>query len=539
MKIRRGLPVAVLFAAACSYQSSLDLTCEPGQTQAGRVCEDGFWVNELDDLDGSVPDDVAVLPDQDTPPEDTGGQDVGCVPETNAQLCEAAGAQCGSITVTDRCGATITVACGTCTAPDVCESDNQCSCTPETPAQFCERLGKSCGPVTDIDNCGVSQQYHCGECEGGVDCGSQSPNVCGCPCNIDGICYPEGTKNPANPCEACVPETSATAWSVTAGAACSDGDACTVDDACSAAGVCEGAAKDCSCGAPGTTHCDSFDAGCATGTCDPANGNCVATTATNGTACTADALACTTDQCVNGSCTATIAATSCLIAGACYADGATNGPCEVCEPASDDRNWSVAIGAACNTDNLSCTSQSCNASGQCDASINAGTCLVDGVCYAAGDPSPLVECEVCDPATSQTTFSASDGGSCDDGRACTTGDVCLSGSCGFMSLASDTCLISGACYQSGDANPNGSLFCLSCDPATESRDWSVDAGTCFIGGDCIADGAADPGNPCQACDADTSQTSYTSAANGTNCGSGCDCQAGVCLKKSDGSACGG
>jgi hypothetical protein len=61
-------------------------------------------------------------------------------------------------------------------------------------------------------------------------------------CLIDGGCYPDGALNPANECEACIPEISTTSWSPTAeGSPCGDPEdtVCDSPDACDGAGVCE------------------------------------------------------------------------------------------------------------------------------------------------------------------------------------------------------------------------------------------------------------------------------------------------------------
>jgi hypothetical protein len=61
---------------------------------------------------------------------DGAAMDAACVPETDMALCTAAGAECGDISVTDRCGGARTPACGSCTAPDVCGgvTANECGC---------------------------------------------------------------------------------------------------------------------------------------------------------------------------------------------------------------------------------------------------------------------------------------------------------------------------------------------------------------------------------------------------------------------------
>jgi hypothetical protein len=102
-----------------------------------------------------------------------------CVPETNAQLCQAAAKNCGVLSTVNRCGMQVTVAsCGSCSAPAVCSSSGQCTCTTETDAQFCTRLGRACGSLTGTDNCGRSRTVaSCGTCVGTNTC---SAGVCAC-----------------------------------------------------------------------------------------------------------------------------------------------------------------------------------------------------------------------------------------------------------------------------------------------------------------------------------------------------------------------
>jgi hypothetical protein len=107
-----------------------------------------------------------------------------CVPESNATLCQAAGKNCDAVEVTDRCGVTRTVSCGTCQAPQTCGgggSANVCACVSETAPQFCSRLGRNCGPVTASDNCGRWRTESCGTCTAPETCGGGSTaNVCAC-----------------------------------------------------------------------------------------------------------------------------------------------------------------------------------------------------------------------------------------------------------------------------------------------------------------------------------------------------------------------
>jgi hypothetical protein len=103
-----------------------------------------------------------------------------CVPETNAELCAAAGQGCGSLTVVDKCGNTRTIgSCGICAAPAACTDTGQCLCAAQSDAQFCTANGRACGSFTGLDNCGVSRTVpSCGTC---LDANTCSVGVCTCP----------------------------------------------------------------------------------------------------------------------------------------------------------------------------------------------------------------------------------------------------------------------------------------------------------------------------------------------------------------------
>ncbi|RME41177.1 MAG: hypothetical protein D6788_01805, partial [Planctomycetota bacterium] len=88
-------------------------------------------------------------------------------------------------------------------------------------------------------------------------------------CLIDGVCYPAGAVNPANGCEACLPDVSTSAWTpLPEGTACGDPSdtECDAPDACNGAGVCESNPK------PDGTPCSdegnecTFDV-CSAGAC--------------------------------------------------------------------------------------------------------------------------------------------------------------------------------------------------------------------------------------------------------------------------------
>jgi len=265
-----------------------------------------------------------------------------CIPEVDRDLCEASNSTCGEIQVFDRCGMARNVRCGLCRSFETC-TDNTCVCVPETDADFCSSRSKNCGLFEATDRCGAMRSVECGMCEDDEECGEQSPNVCGCPCLIGGICIPAGSPNPDNPCQSCQPMLNDIDWSNRDGP-CDDGDLCTVDDSCQD-GVCAGNPIQCTrtlqCNisqcSPDNGLCEYVptDEGemcndgnlctigdvctsgacvgsprqcpaqeqCQTSSCSMSTGECVTGNAPNGTPCN-DGNSCTSnDQCMNGACT--------------------------------------------------------------------------------------------------------------------------------------------------------------------------------------------------------------------------------------------
>jgi hypothetical protein len=277
-----------------------------------------------------------------------------------------------------------------CDPGDVC-TDNVCSCEPEDNQQFCDRLGKDCDDVTADDNCGVERTANCGTCDGAEQCGEQEANVCGCPCNIGGTCFPDGAVNANDPCLICDPAENTTDWTLDVGRMCDDGDLCTENDVCLGNGSCSGARKDCS----------SEDGECRTGMCDPSTGMCFGMAET-GTTCSSDGISCTDDVCNAGTCEHNLQATACLIdvngTPTCFGDGNPNpmNGCQACDP-SNANVWTNNDAGSC-SDGLSCTTDTCNA-GQCDSVLSGGNCLIGGTCYADGAANPNDACEICDSAS--------------------------------------------------------------------------------------------------------------------------------------------
>lgn len=358
-----------------------------------------------------------------------------------------------------------------CTAGDACDGFGGCAGAP-----------RSCDDALTCtaDRCDESA----GACRSTVTGG----------CAIDGACVPARATHPADPCLACRPLVSTSAWSrVDPGTACDDGRFCTVEDACASDGACVGEARDCS-----------------------------------------DGLSCTRDACDEalGECThVTDALRTCTIDGDCVADGARDpdDPCSACvvdvstsawtrlpagSPCSDGRFCTV--GDACDGsgactgaardcgDGLSCTDDRCDEAGRaCTRAVVMG-CAIDGACFAEGAVNPFAPCERCVGATDPRGWTvADDGESCDDGRFCTVDDRCASGAC------------EGA--PRGDCDDGLSCTDDRCDGAAD-RCVATPLDACLIGGSCVEAGAVDPRDPCRECRPTDETRGYVARAEGAVCG---------------------
>lgn len=318
-------------------------------------------------------------------------------------------------------------------------------------------------------------------------------------CVIGGTCYANGTIDPGNPCRACIATTSRSSWSPRTGVACDDGLFCTEVDSCDATGACTGTARGCS----------------------------------DGNDCTADTCNETTNACES-----TLAGGSCVIDGVCRPAGGLNpaNACQECRPATSTSAWSVRTGASCddglfctvsdqctaaaacvgstNTcgDGVACTSDACNeAADRCDNPVQAGFCLVDGVCRTSGTVDPSNACAWCEPVASQTAWTARTGTRCVDGSTAGCGACTVSATCATSTTCSD------------------GLPCTAdaCDDATGTCSAPPNPGSCAIGGACYAAGTVDPANPCRLCDPASSPTGWT-ARTGARCSDGTTSGCGVC-----------
>lgn len=211
---------------------------------------------------------------------------------------------------------------------------------------------------------------------------------------------------------------------------------------------------------------------------------------------------------------------------------AATGACHV--GICNDRSGMCAItykplGTACALEGQqpTCVTGRCDAQGQCGAQIDMNSCLIDGVCYAAGETNPMNPCERCVPTTPTAWSPKSEGASCGEPTPCGPRLCNAQGVCAIERRTG--CIIGGICYADGAPGQGANNTCLFCDEDANPTGWSFRAGTCRIGGRCWMNGEVRPGNSCQRCDAALTQTQWSNVSNGTACMGG-TCNGGMCMR---------
>ncbi len=385
--------------------------CVPVNSAAGTPCSDGDLCTRNDICNG------------------LGACSGGAFTCTPGQCDSAAACDGTGCTFTRRTSGTTCDDQNACTRDDVCDGTGGCggtayTCSAPTECQLsvtCDGAG-GCGVVDRASGTACSSDgLSCTDdlCDGAGAC--THPLSVGA-CLIGGTCYASGASSPTNPCLACAPETSTSAWSPRPnGTACpDDGVSCTAD-ICDGAGACTHAVAPTTCLVGGTCY--------ASGTLDPVNACLACVPATShtafgalpsGTACPDDGVSCTDDVCDGaGACTHPVEATRCLVAGICYASGATDpaNSCQGCVPATSRTAFSgLPSGTACSS-----------------ATICGGTCAMGacagGVAVECDDENPCTR-DGCDPGTSACTHEpVADGVDCDDRDSCNGADTCMAGTC--------------------------------------------------------------------------------------------------------------
>jgi len=392
-----------------------------------------------------------------------------------------------------------------------------------------------------------------------TDDDQKSDPKCSDGCLIDGVCYPDGVVDPANPCQKCNISRSQSDWSGNNGAVCDDGKFCTDNDKCfqgECAGIETNPDDGIDCNGKETCN-DESDKIETTGNqcvdlqvCDTETGNCV-------------------DTCPDG----------CVIESVCYGDGQVNpgNNCQKCDPKTDASGWSaLGDGTTCDdgkfcTEDDKCTSGTCsgtdidpddgvncNGSETCNDETdmidttgnqcvdtqfcdyladqcvdNCPGCLIDAICYGDGQMNPENDCEKCERSTDKNSWTAlGDGTSCDDQKFCTKDDKCTLGVCGGTDIDPDDGISCNG-VESCDETDNKIISTL--DPADECEANQVcdyNSGNCIdvcpgcvIDNICYGDGQVNPADACQVCTVSESLTEWN-AGNGYNYDDQCRCNDG-------------
>ncbi|MCL2822624.1 MAG: hypothetical protein FWD57_01410 [Polyangiaceae bacterium] len=360
---------------------------------------------------------------------------------------------------------------------------------PKNPCEECDSgtlvtnwLPRPQGTDCPTDNLG----WTIDECDGFGACTHEPIDGCW----IDGDRVPVGDVNPDNECQWCNPAASASNWSPRPkGTECeSDGRTCTHDQ-CDGFGECEH---------PVFTGCLIGGLCIDDRASDPANDcmECNIAQANDRYSPKANGEVCEDDGVEIGACDGSgqcfeLPPGKCIVDDEEFANGATNPekPCQRCDAFMNPTGWTNrAKGAACTDDGLTCTSNSCDGFGTCDAFIITG-CLIGGACVDVGAKNSSNKCEECDPAFSNTGYGPSAPGTqCQEGDLSTLNVCDGEGKC--ETTPKGACNIDGVWVDSGTINP--AQDCQWCDPGEDSEDWSQRP----AGSTCSSDGLSCTLNAC-------------------------------------------
>ncbi len=334
----------------------------------------------------------------------------------------------GNVCTKDRCVAGSCVYTGNTNPCDdglFCNGADSClggACSVHTGdpcgGQICDEVGDACVDCFVDPDCDDGEVCTDDSCVGGVCLWTDNTAPCddGVYCNGTDECSGGSCSvHTGDPCVApdiCSETDDACVECLTA-ADCDDSEVCTTD-AC-AGGVCLNVPNALSC--DDGLFCNGTDS-CGFGTCSVHSGDpCVPP----------DLCDEVTDACVE-----------CLVAGDCddgvtCTDDSCNGGTNTCEFVANDANCDnglycdgdetcdVALDCLPGTvvdcdDTLTCTTDTCDDGvDSCDFDLDAGSCLIVGVCYLDLDPDPADECQQCDVLQDQLDWSAAP-----DGTSCTT-----------------------------------------------------------------------------------------------------------------------
>lgn len=319
-------------------------------------------------------------------------------------------------------------------------------------------------------------------------------------CFISGSELASGASNPTNDCQSCQPAVSPSMFS-----ALSDGTSC------GDAGICHSGECGSGCEIASTFYANATpNPTNACQTCEPTASTTAWTALVDGTACG------------NGEiCSGAVCGSECDIGGAIVASAAVNASnvCQSCQPGTSTTAWTTTNGA----------NAQCPSGDVCSGTCQPG-CFIGGAYYASGATANN-GCEVCQPATSTTSWTLVSGAA-----SCGTGQVCnAAGSCAAGCSISGTYYANGATANSGcqvcNASVSTTSFTNASGAGTCSAGEACNAGSCSagcsIGGTFYGSGAS-INNACESCAPAKSTTTWTNATDGLSCTASQVCVAGAC-----------
>ncbi len=237
--------------------------------------------------------------------------------------------------------------------------------------------------------------------------------------------------------------------------------------------------------------------------------------------------------------------------------------CEVPEAAAGEEPGLVGTcvlevecaGAEDCDDGLDCTTDSCDGIA-CVHEIDAGSCMIDGICWTADEVPEDNACALCDPEAAQDAWtSAIDGLECGAATPCAAAATCQAGACTEGAATDcdddDACTIDACDDEAGCTHEADTEACDDGDPCTDDLcDAEAEGGCtstakdCADGdacnqdscesetGDCLhepfdVEAACDDGDPCtlQACDA---ESGCSNPADPDFCDDGDPCTTDLC-----------
>jgi uncharacterized delta-60 repeat protein len=435
-----------------------------------------------------------------------------------------------AFTVVRYLGGTAPCGNGTLDAGEACDDGNFTSGDCCSPHCTFESVGTTCaddanGCTSDVcDGAGAcTHPANAASCDDGLFCNGSDTCAAGtCAAHAGDPCA--GGAECARSCD----ETADTC-NAPAGTPCTDdGSACSAD-VCSGSGACTHPA------AHAGTECRTATGECDVAeTCTGASPQCPADGhVSDGSACTGDALPCTTDLCGGGACVHAPGNAGAICRS-------TSGECDVAETCSGSSpdcpaDAHVADGIACTPDTLPCSTDACS-SGACrHAPGNAGT-----ICRAASGECDVAE--ACTGASPECPADATvlDGTVCtSDARICTA-DVCGEGICTHPpGNAGSTCRAAAGECDVAEQCDGTSATCPTDERAPAGTACTPDAAICTAD---VCDGAttacthpaANAGSVCRAaaracdvaetCDGETATCPADTGVPDTDADGSCDAQ---------------